>query len=502
MNNSYRQIIRSSSIIGGASFVNIVVGLLRMKVAAILLGPGGVGLIGLYTNLVATATVLAGGGVGTVGTRQIAEAVGQENPQSVWLVRRSLLWLTLGLATFGGGAFWLLRNLLAARVLNDPSLSGALGWLSIAVGLSIAAASQTALLRGMRCVGDVARVSVGSAALSTGAAICVLWLWGKDGIVAYVLLTPISGFLLGHLFVSRLPKVGRNTVNLDEISDQCRKMLRLGFMFMVGGLAGTIGQLAVRALVQRELGVDALGHFQAGWAISMTYIGFVLGAMVTDYYPRLTAVINDHAAVNKLVNEQTEVGLLLAAPILLAMLGLSPWVMRALYSAEFVDAANILRWQVLGDILKVVSWPLGFILAASGAGKTFMGTQWLVMAVFFSLSYLFIPIMGVSATGVAFLGMYAFNLALVWRLAVRRTNFTWEKRVRSYASALFASGIIIVLLSRISALAAEIIGILSAIGWGVFALTHLAHETNLTGQAGKVASMARSVMTKAGIWRD
>ena len=49
--------------------------------------------------------------------------------------------------------------------------------------------------------------------------------------------------------------------------------------------------------------------------------------MGTDYYPRLTATIHDPVATNRLVNEQTEVALLLAGPVLLAMLALAPWGM-------------------------------------------------------------------------------------------------------------------------------------------------------------------------------
>ena len=75
---SYRQILRSTSIIGGASVINILIGLVRVKVAAVLLGPAGVGLMGLFSNLIATAANVAALGMGTVGTRQIAEAIHRE----------------------------------------------------------------------------------------------------------------------------------------------------------------------------------------------------------------------------------------------------------------------------------------------------------------------------------------------------------------------------------------------------------------------------------------
>jgi len=124
MSNSYRQILRSTSIIGGASVINILVGLLRTKVAAILLGPTGVGLIGLLQNLMATAAAVSSWGFGGAGTRQIAEAAGREDVAAVAAARRALFWGTLILSTFGLGGFWLLRAPLAERVLGDPARAG------------------------------------------------------------------------------------------------------------------------------------------------------------------------------------------------------------------------------------------------------------------------------------------------------------------------------------------------------------------------------------------
>jgi PST family polysaccharide transporter len=61
---SYHRILRSTSIIGGASFVNIAIGVLRSKVLAVLLGPVGVELASLYTGLMGTASTVATMGLG------------------------------------------------------------------------------------------------------------------------------------------------------------------------------------------------------------------------------------------------------------------------------------------------------------------------------------------------------------------------------------------------------------------------------------------------------
>ena len=71
---SHGQILRSSSIIGASSIGGVVLGLGRTKVVAVLLGPGGVGLIGIYSNLITTVSGVAALGFGTAGVRSIADA--------------------------------------------------------------------------------------------------------------------------------------------------------------------------------------------------------------------------------------------------------------------------------------------------------------------------------------------------------------------------------------------------------------------------------------------
>ena len=496
--NSYRQILRSSSIIGGASVINIVIGLVRMKAVAVLLGPAGVGLIGLFTNLVALASNVAGLGFGNVGTRQIAEAAGQDDPQRIAAARRALFWGTLVLAFGGALSLWVMRHVLAGHVLGDPSLAPHVGWLSLAVALTVAAASQNALLNGLRRIGDIARMQVGSAVVATAIGLAAIAWLGMAGVVAFVIAVPLATFVLGQWFVSRLPRVQAPASDLRALTAQWRTMARLGSAFMVAGLASVGGQLVVRALVQRDLGADALGQFQAAWAISMTYIGFVLGAMGTDFYPRLTAIIHDREAVNRLVNEQTEVALLLATPVLLAMLALAPWVIRILYTAEFAEAAVVLRWQVLGDLLKIASWPLGFILLAAGAGRAFMLTEWIGMGGFALFAWLGLPLIGIKATGVAFVGLYAVYLPLVYWLAVRRTGFAWSAAVVRHLLLAGAAALALVGIAGWSSGVAAVVGMALASVAGMYVLARLGRMAGLDGKLGRMAERAGALLDMLG----
>src|SRR6478609_11861956 len=80
---SYTQILKSTVLIGGSSVVSIGVSIIRNKAMALLVGPEGVGLIGLYNATIDIAHAIAGFGMNASGVRQIAESVGSNDPDRI-----------------------------------------------------------------------------------------------------------------------------------------------------------------------------------------------------------------------------------------------------------------------------------------------------------------------------------------------------------------------------------------------------------------------------------
>lgn len=489
--SSYRRILKSSSIIGGASFINIVVGLLRTKVLAILLGPTGVGLVSLYRGLLTTASTVATMGLDTVGTRQIAEANALGKERALAVARRALFWGTLILASVGTAVVWTFRKILAERVLDSKSHAGIVAWLAAGVGLTVAAAAQGALIQGMRRIGDMARLSIYSGVLNTLLGIAVIWRWGRPALVYYVLITPVANFLLGYWYVSRLPRAATYyAVGLGELAQQWKFLLSVGAAFMGGTLAMSVVQLWIRVDVGDVLGARALGQFQAAWTISTTYIAFVLSAMAADYYPRLTGVIRDSKAAARLVNEQTEIALLLSAPVFLAMMGLAPWVIRLLYTPAFAPAVGVLRWQILSDVLKVAAWPLGFIFLAAGDGRTFLWTEVSSLLVMGGSIALFLRTVGLNITGIAYLACYIFYLPLMHWLGKGRIGFAWTPSVARLLTITFLVCAAVGVLATYTRWGAWI-GCAASLVFGVHAVGRLSHMSDLGGPAGRIGAIAR-----------
>ncbi len=445
---------------------------------AVLLGPAGVGLMGIYQNIMATASTLAGCGLSSSGVRQIALSQGDES--ILPLVRRALFLANLLLGVLGMALLWLISEPVSEIMFHDTAHAGEVGWLGVGVFLSLIASSQMALLQGLRHIGDIARVNVLGSLAGSVAGVCVVWWLGQDGVHWFVLAAPASSVLFSSWYAARLPH-SHAEHDWPVLRAQWQAMMTLGVPIMVAGLLTSATQLAARTLVIKDLGLDASGYFQAAWTISITYVGFMLTAMGSDYLPRLTGDIHDHERARHLVNEQTEMALLMAGPVLLGMLTLAQWLIGLMYTQDFAPAADILRWQVMGDIFRIVGWPMGFVVLAKGRGDVFVATQFNWNAIYLLCLWFGIGSMGLLAVGVGFFVASVLQVGVVRLVVGRLIGFASQTRnIRIFAALLAAAGAILCANEYLVSYSLLIGGLLT-LWFGGFSLWRLNHLLDLSG---------------------
>lgn len=423
--HSYGQILKSSALIGGASVVNIGIGMIRTKAMAVMLGPAGFGLIGLYNSIADLARSAAGMGVNSSGVRQIAEAVGSGDTEriarTVVVLRR--ISIALGLL----GAFLLIAFCIPVSVLTFGSRekAAAVALLSGAIFFSLISDGQGALIQGMRRIADMARMGVIGASCGTLTSILLVYYFRERGIVPSLIAVAGMSLLISWWF-SRRVVIQKPIMTGQEVRHEAGALLKLGLAFMASGMLTMGAAYAVRIIVLRKVGFDAAGYYQSAWALGGLYVGMILQSMGADFYPRLTSVAQDNAECNRLVNEQALVSLLLAGPGILATLTFAPLVITLFYSAKFAAAAEILKWLCLGMTLRVVAWPMGFIVLAKGVQAIFFWTEVAATIVHVGLAWLLVHYLGLSGSGMAFFGLYVWHSLLIYLVVRRLSNFRWS----------------------------------------------------------------------------
>ncbi|MGE5348154.1 MAG: oligosaccharide flippase family protein [Actinomycetota bacterium] len=96
-NTSYRQIMKATSIFGGVQVINIIISIVRSKFVAVLLGPGGMGIYGLFTSTTGLIEKITNLGLSTSAVRNVAAANASGDRSrigTVVSVLRRLVWIT------------------------------------------------------------------------------------------------------------------------------------------------------------------------------------------------------------------------------------------------------------------------------------------------------------------------------------------------------------------------------------------------------------------------
>jgi PST family polysaccharide transporter len=258
-------------------------------------------------------------------------------------------------------------------------------------------------------------------------------------------------------------------------------MIKFGVPVMLGGLMNVGTQLFVLSLVIADMGIEAGGHFQASWAISITYVGFILAAMGTDYLPRLTAVIHSHEKAAQLVNEQGEMALLLGGAVILAMITMAPLVIYVLYSSEFEPAGEVLRWQMLGSVMKLIGWPMGFVVLAAGRGGLIIYTQFVWNAVFILCLYFLLEELGLLAIGVSFCVAYIVGSLNVWFVANKLIGIVPTRLNLALTFSILVGGSLIIFLADISPVWSLWIGLLITAAVAIVSVKRLDFLIDVSG---------------------
>jgi PST family polysaccharide transporter len=422
---SHGEALKSSAVIGGSTAIVLLIRMIRTKVLAVLLGPVGIGLEAIYdsiTNLAKTASDL---GVSSSGVRQIAAAVGTGDQPLITRTIVTLRRVCVILGVVGTAVLFFAREWVSQIAFGTPDHAFDIGLLAIAILFARVMGGQMALLQGMRRIRELAKVNILGALVGTVVSIPIVYVWGRDGIAAYLTIVAGAGVLISWIFARRV-RIDPVNVSFRDIGDETRNLLRLGLAFVSSGLM-TVGALFLsRIFVVRQEGVEGAGEFQAASALSMVYIGFILQAMGTDFYPRLAAMSEDDKRCNQLVNEQAEVSMLLGLPGILATIALAPWVIQLFYSNKFGAASEILCWQAAGMVLRVGSWPMGYIVVAKGRSAVLFWTELAAHSTYAVLAWIGLRTVGLRGVGMAFLAMYIFHWCMMYVVARKMTGFSWS----------------------------------------------------------------------------
>lgn len=443
--NSYKQIVKATSLFGGVQVFNIIIAIIRSKFIAVLLGPTGMGIAGLLTSTTGLISGLTNFGLGTSAVKNVAEANGTGNQIRVSIiitVLRRWVWITGLLGTI---ITIVLSPWLSQITFGNKDYTPAFIYLSVTLLLNQLSSGQMVVLQGLRKLQYLAKADLSGSILGLLISIPMYYVWGIKAIVPTIIISSVV-FLLRSWYFSNKVKLVPVKVNKVRTIAEGKNMLVMGFMISLSSLI-TIGVgYLVRIFISRTGGVEQVGLYTAGFSIIITYVGMIFNAMATDYYPRLSAVAHSNELSKKAMNEQAEIALLIIAPIIMVFLVFINGVILILYSTKFIAINEMVHWAALGMLFKAASWSIAFILLAKSASKLFFWNELLANVYILLFNIIGYRLGGLEGLGISFMLAYFVYLIQVFVLAKVKYSFSFNKAfIRIFVVQLFLAIICFIL---------------------------------------------------------
>lgn len=422
---SYRQIVKATSLFGGVQFFQIVISVIRSKFVAILLGPAGMGIVGLLTATTGLVAGLTNFGLGTSAVKNISEANAtndRDRVTTVITVLRRLVWVT---GILGALVTLIFSPFLSQFTFGNKEYTLAFAWISITLLLSQLSTGELVLLQGLRRLQQLAKANVYGSLAGLIITIPLYYWFGMKGIVPVIIITAFATLFFTWYFTRDIEMkkqgVSRATAVLEG-----KNMMVMGFMISMSGLISLMVAYVIRIFINRTGDVADVGYYTAGFTIINTYVGMVFTAMGTDYYPRLSLVATDNKQCKEHINQQSEIALLILAPILIGFLVFINWAVILLYSNQFLAITGMVYWATLGIFFKALSWAIAFVFLAKGASKLFFWNELAGSIHGLVFSILGYHLGGLTGLGVAFSAGYLLYFIQVYTIAKIKYRFSFD----------------------------------------------------------------------------
>ena len=459
--SDFKSSLKTTGLFGGVQVFKILLSIISNKFIAILLGPTGMGIAGMFGQTTGLISNVSGLGLGTSAVRDLSSSysTGDKNHYFHTLsVFRRLVWATgmLGLLIcLLGAPFW------SKICFGDGRYTWAFALLSLTILLGQVSGGQGVIMQTTRNFKIMAKSGIIGSVLGTVTSIPLYFAFGINGIVPAIMLSSVLSIALTTYFAHKIPQKDIK-VTLREVLNDGHTMLTLGFFIMLQGFMNLLCAYLIRIYISRTGSLADVGMYSAGFSVINAYVGTVFSSMGTEYYPRLSTYANDTDKFNQAVNQQMEISLLLTAPLIAMFLTFGDLVVVIFYSKEFLPIAWMINWAILAIFFRAPSWCLGFTFMAKGDTKAFWINEFFGDFTMLVCNVIGYTTLGLTGLGVSFLVSYIIYLTQNMVVTHFRYKFALNlSLLRAFVPQLALSVAIILVLAFLGNIPRYILGCLA-----------------------------------------
>ena len=412
-------LIKTSILTFIATLARLCSGLVINKAVAIFIGPNGLALIGHFQNFIQLAMIFAQGAINTGVTKYTAE-YGRESENLPQLFGTAVK--ISATCSVSVGLLMVFLSRFASRKFFD---SDEYGYVFVVFGFTIILfvfnSLLLSILNGLKEIRIFISANIIQSVFGLFYTATLIYFFTLDGVLVALVTNQSVVFIALLFYISKKNIVCWASFKGGFDCQTGKKLSKYALMAVVSGVCTPVSHMLVRDYIGEEVGWDEAGYWQAVWYISTMYLMVVTTALSTYYLPRLSEIKDKLELRNELIAGYRiifPIVVLLAFSIFL----LKDLIIYLLFTDEFNPMRELFLWQLVGDVLKISSWLVAYLLIARAKTKMYVISEVLFSVSFVALSCVCVSLFGLIGVTYAFAVNYLLYFVAV-SLLVRNEIF-------------------------------------------------------------------------------
>lgn len=404
-------LIKTSVLSAISTIIKVIAGFVSIKVVAVYVGPSGLALMGQMQNFISMMSSVASAGVNSGVVKYTAEHYEDEQiKQKIW---SSALKISLVLIIPIAIGIIFLADFISMQLLNTAEYSSVFMVFAITVIFFVLNGLLTSILNGQKEIKKLTILNIVGSLFGLAVTILLVTQYELYGaLIAGIVSQSIVFFItLAFVLKSSWFKLSMFLGSMDK--EYRNKLLKYSLMTITYIITSSLSQIYIRHYLGANIGWDEAGYWQAIWRISETYLMLITTTLTIYYLPKLSS-IQDKVELRK----ELLYGYKIIMPIVIVMaLGIyifRDFIISILFSEAFSPMAQLFFYQLIGDVIKIAAWLLGFIMVAKAMTRLSIFSEIFFACSFVGFVVLFVNIYGLIGVTIAFMVNYLIYMIFLY----------------------------------------------------------------------------------------
>lgn len=412
-------IVKVFSLTAISTLVKMLTGLVSVKVVATIIGPSGIALLGQLNNFATIVMTMASGGINSGITKYVAEY--KDSDDKVKDLLSTALRITVWCSLAVGLCMILLHRFLSTLIMLSPEY----GYVFIIFGFTVFLYALnmmlTSVLNGYKEFKKYVSVNIVGSLLGLLFTLGFILTLGLRGALISAVTFQSVMFFVTLWMIRKLPWVSWDFFKRHIETNILKKYFRYTVMTLVTAATVPVSQMLLRGYVISEISPIEAGWWEGMNRISNMYLMIITSSFSVYYLPRLSEIQDNKELRSEILRSYKVVVPTLLTGFVLVYL-LRYWVVKILFTADFLPMTSLFIWQLLGDFFKICSWLLAFLMIAKSMTRVFVVTEVVFAIIFVVLGFTFMQWNGVIGVTQAYALNYIFYMSCMV-LIFRKTLF-------------------------------------------------------------------------------